>query len=77
MAIQITLSKEQVEQILNDNKQNSSIEPETFSITKAAEKLGISKSTIHKMIKNGEISKIMLGKSARITRKEIESLLYR
>ena len=71
MEIKITLSKEQVEQIIADNKRNSSIEPETFSITEAAKKLRISKSKIHGMINNGEISKIMIGKSPRIHIKEI------
>jgi excisionase family DNA binding protein len=62
MDIKITLTQEQVAQIIRD-KRNSSPDLETYSITGAAKKLQISKSKIHGMINNGEISKIMIGKS--------------
>lgn len=75
MAISIILTKEQVAQVLNDNQQNSSSEPETYSIIGAAKKLDIGKTKIHKLIKEGEISKIMIGKSPRISRSEIDKFL--
>jgi excisionase family DNA binding protein len=62
MDIKITLTQEQVAQIIRDNKRTLH-RFETYSITGAAKKLQISKSKIHGMINNGEISKIMIGKS--------------
>jgi excisionase family DNA binding protein len=75
MDIKITLTQEQVAQIIRDNKRNSSPDLETYSITGAAKKLQISKSKIHGMINNGEISKIMIGKSPRIHINEINKFL--
>jgi excisionase family DNA binding protein len=72
MEIKITLTKEQVAQVLNENKQNSHYEPETYSIIGAAKKLDIGKTKIHKLINEGEILKIMIGKSPRIHKSEIE-----
>jgi excisionase family DNA binding protein len=72
MEIKITLTKEQVAQVINHSKQNSHYEPETYSIIGAAKKLDIGKTKIHKLINEGEILKIMIGKSPRIHKSEIE-----
>ncbi len=75
MEIKIILTEGQIAQVLSDNEQNSQQGPETYSIIGAAKKIGISKTKIHQMIKDGEILKIMIGKSPRIHRSEIEKLI--
>lgn len=44
----------------------------TFSIIGAAKEIGISQSTIHRLIKDGYISTQIMGKSPRITQDEID-----
>jgi hypothetical protein len=56
MDIKITLTQEQVAQIIRDNKQNSSPDLETY-LHRSCKKTSNQQSKIHGMINNGEISK--------------------
>lgn len=69
--ISIELTEDQINKILESRPQKIT-EQETFSITGAAKIIGIGKTKIHTLINAGEIKKIMLGKSPRICREEID-----
>jgi excisionase family DNA binding protein len=75
MEIKIILTEGQIAQVLNETQQKLQQGPETYSIIGAANQIGISKTKIHQMIKDGAILKIMIGKSPRIHRSEIERLI--
>ena len=68
----IELTEDQINKIVESRQP---IKPLTFSITGAAKQLGISQSTIHRLIKSGNISTQIMGKSPRITQVEIERYL--
>lgn len=72
--ISIELTEDQINKIV-ESRQPKITEPETYSITGAAKKIGIGKTKIHALINAGEIKKIMLGKSPRICRSEIDKFL--
>ena len=72
--ISIELTEDQINKIFK-SRLHEITEPETFSITGAAKKLGIGKTKIHALINAGEISRIMIGKSPRICRSEIDKFL--
>lgn len=72
--IKITLTPKQVKKVIEDNKKkekNAPEEPITYTIIGAARKLGIGKSKIYELIKDGEIKPIMIGKSPRVPLEEI------
>jgi excisionase family DNA binding protein len=74
--ILIELTEDQINKILESRPQKPKpIEAETFSIKDTALKLGIKKTKIYQMLKDGEISKITIGKSPRICRAEIDKFL--
>jgi len=73
--ISIELTDEQINKIVESRQPKLPVLPETFSIIGASRVLGISKSKIHQLIRDGEISKIMIGKSPRITKSEIDKFL--
>lgn len=75
MSIQITLTKDQELDIVKKYNKNQEKEPLTYSIIDASKALGISKSTINRLINDGEITKIKIGKSPRIEKTEIEKFL--
>lgn len=72
--ISIELTEDQINKIVESRQPKLPkpiIEAETFSIKDATSKLGIKKTKMYQMLKSGEITKIMLGKSPRICREEI------
>lgn len=73
--ILIELTPEQIKTICEKVSQNTKNKQTSYSIAGASRELGISKSTIHRMINNGEISKTIIGKSPRILRSEVEKFL--
>lgn len=66
----IELTEEQIDKIVESRqpKKNNL----TFSIIGASKELGVSESTIHRLIKQGFVETQKLGKSPRITQEEIE-----
>jgi len=68
----IELTEDQINKIVESRQPKKNL---TFSITGAAKQLGISQSTIHRLIKSGNISTQIMGKSPRITQVEIERYL--
>lgn len=74
--ITIDLTDEQLDKILNSHKSiKKHSDPYTFSIAKAARIIGISKSTIHRRIKEGLIKTEIMGKSPRISQIEIDRFM--
>lgn len=73
--ISIELTEDQINKIVEARQPKISLQPETFSIIGASKILNISKSTIFKLIREGKINKIWIGKSPRITKSEIEKFL--
>ena len=49
----------------------------TYKIDEVAQTLGLGKTTIHKLIREGELQKIKLGRSTLISADSIEALLQR
>jgi len=70
--ISIELTDEQINKIVESQQPKLPVQAETFSIIGAAKKIGIGKTKIYSLIKSGEITKIMIGKSPRICREEID-----
>ncbi len=73
--MKITLTPEQVKKVVDEdqkNKKKTNEEPITYSIIGAARKIGIGKTKIHELIKEGEIKTIMIGKSPRVPVEEID-----
>lgn len=66
----IELTEEQINKIVESRqpKKNNL----TFSIIGASKELGVSESTMHRLIKNNFIKTLKLGKSPRITQQEID-----
>lgn len=66
----IELTEEQIDKIVESRqpKKNNL----TFSIIGASKELGVSESTMHRLIKNGTIKTFKLGKSPRIHQEEID-----
>lgn len=72
----LELTPEQIKQVCETESQKITKKPESYSISGAARELGISKSTMHRMINDGKINKTTcIGKSPRILRSEIEKFL--
>lgn len=69
--ITIELTEDQINKIIENHNPKKS-DPTTFSIAKASRIIGISKSTIHRRIKDGLIHITIMGKSPRITQEEID-----
>lgn len=65
----IELTEEQVSKIVESI--NPKVNNLTYSITGASKELGVSKSTMHRLIKQGFVRSQMMGKSPRITLEEI------
>lgn len=70
--ITIELTEEQIDKIVESRqpKKNNL----TFSIIGASRELGVSESTMHRLIKQGEIITKIIGKSPRITQEEINRI---
>ena len=49
----------------------------TFKIDEVSEALGVGRTTVHKLIREGELEKIKLGRSTLIPVKSVEALLQR
>ncbi|QIG54490.1 helix-turn-helix domain-containing protein [Altererythrobacter sp. BO-6] len=49
----------------------------TYKIDEVAQALGLGKTTIHKLIREGELQKIKLGRSTLILAESVDSLLQR
>lgn len=49
----------------------------TFKIDEVSQALGIGKTTIHKLLREGELQKIKLGRSTLILAESVEALLQR
>lgn len=66
----IELTEEQIDKIVESRqpKKNNL----TFSIIGASKELGVSESTMHRLIKQGFVETQKLGKSPRITQEEID-----
>lgn len=76
--ISIELTEDQINKIVESRQTKLPkpiIEAETFSIKDATSKIGIKKTKMYQMLKSGEITKIMIGKSPRICRSEINKFL--
>lgn len=73
--ISIELTEDQINKIVESRQQKLPVQPETFSIIGASKVIGISKTKIHKLIREGKINKIWIGKSPRITKSEIDKFL--
>lgn len=73
----IELTPEQIEKIVESQSKKTNIEedPLTFSIVKAAKRLGVGKTKIYEMINSGEIARIQIGKRPRILSSEINRIL--
>lgn len=73
--ITIELTTEQINKIMESQRQKLPEQPKTFSIIGASKILGIGKTKMHQLINNGEINKIMIGLSPRICQSEIDKFL--
>lgn len=49
----------------------------TYKIDEVAQALGLGKTTIHKLLRDGELQKIKLGRSTLISAESVEALLRR
>ncbi len=49
----------------------------TYKINELTDVLGIGKTTIHKLIRDGELQKVKLGRSTLILAESVEALLQR
>lgn len=49
----------------------------TYKIDEVAQALGLGKTTIHKLLRDGELQKIKLGRSTLISAESVEELLAR
>ena len=67
----IELTEDQINKILESRPQKI-IEQEMFSITEASRIIGWKKTKMYQMLNSGQISKIIIGKSPRICRAEID-----
>jgi len=70
--ITIELTEDQIDKIVESRQPKKNL---TYSIIGASKQLGISQSTIHRLIKSGDISTQIIGKSPRISQVEIEKYL--
>ena len=70
--VYIKLTEEQLEVACKNSCKKCETKPESFSIIGAARELGISQSTIHRLINEGVINKTIIGKSPRIMKSEID-----
>lgn len=49
----------------------------TYKIDEVAQALGLGRTTIHKLVREGELQKIKLGRSTLISAKSVDALLQR
>lgn len=49
----------------------------TYKINEVAQALGLGRTTIHKLIRQGELQKIKLGRSTLISAESVDALLQR
>lgn len=57
--------------------EENSLNRKTYKIDEVAQALGIGKTTVHKLLRDGELQKIKLGRSTLISADSIEALLQR
>lgn len=70
--ITIELTEDQINKVLESRPQKKVIEQEMFSITEASRIIGWKKTKMYKMLNTGEIKKVIIGKTPRICREEID-----
>ena len=57
--------------------EEKALDRKTYKLNEVAQALGLGKTTIHKLIREGELQKIKLGRSTLILAESVEALLRR